>query len=212
MHAKYQVINKKCALAAPPAPVHPPITVPAAPPFIYRWNSRSRSATSSRTYVGRPWLHCAECGVRSISRSRWFISAIFSRRPARTDPWHAIVAAIWLILSSTTVVAPHSAISSAKSATIFLIAASFSSAGTSRTITPAPKSSSTSPSFAKLSNSPASAAFCVSDKSTTSGSSNNCDGSLSPAAIAALSRSSTIRSCAACWSTRISASSACARI
>ena len=88
MHAKYQVMNKKCAsrpdaalatqapfsgqhraFLSSPAPLtnpRPPHHTNAAPlrrsltpdtarrTPLYRWNSRSRSATSSRTYVGRP--------------------------------------------------------------------------------------------------------------------------------------------------------------
>ena len=37
----------------------------------------------------------ASAGVTSISRSRAFISATDSMRPARTEPWQAIVAATW---------------------------------------------------------------------------------------------------------------------
>lgn len=49
-------------------------------------NSRSISAWPSFTHVGRPWLHWPERGVTSISRSKAFISATESTRPARTEP------------------------------------------------------------------------------------------------------------------------------
>ena len=49
-------------------------------------NSFSTSASESPIHVGRPWLHCPELGVTSISRRRAFISASFRRRPARTEP------------------------------------------------------------------------------------------------------------------------------
>ena len=58
-----------------------------------RPNSFSISPCASFTQVGRPWLHWPECGVISISRSNAFISVTERMRPARTDPWHAMVAA-----------------------------------------------------------------------------------------------------------------------
>ena len=49
-------------------------------------NSFSTSERESFTQVGRPWLHCPERGVTSISRSSAFISATDRIRPARTEP------------------------------------------------------------------------------------------------------------------------------
>src|SRR5690348_15292313 len=62
-------------------------------------NSFSISPWPSFTHVGRPWLHWPERGVTSISRSSAFISATESTRPARTEPWQAMVAATWSSLS-----------------------------------------------------------------------------------------------------------------
>ena len=82
--------------------VPPPIRVKNTPDpanFGELWaahrrpNSFSISPWPSFTQVGRPWLHWPLCGVTSISRSRAFISATLSTRPARTEPWQAMVAA-----------------------------------------------------------------------------------------------------------------------
>ena len=51
-----------------------------------RRNSLSRSAMPSCTQVGRPWLHCPDRSVSSISRNSAFISGNVKRRLARTDP------------------------------------------------------------------------------------------------------------------------------
>ena len=59
----------------------------------FRPNSFSTSASDIFTQVGRPWLHWPLCGVTSISRSSAFISATDRMRPARTEPWQAMVAA-----------------------------------------------------------------------------------------------------------------------
>ena len=58
-----------------------------------RPNNFSISVCASFTQVGRPWLHWPECGVTSISRRSAFISATERMRPARTEPWQAMVPA-----------------------------------------------------------------------------------------------------------------------
>ena len=53
--------------------------------------SLSSSLSGIWCHVGRPWLHCPERSVRSMSRRSAFISGTVSRRFARTAAWHAIV-------------------------------------------------------------------------------------------------------------------------
>ena len=79
-----------------------------------RTASRCR-AWASFTQVGRPWLHWPERGVTSISRSSAFISATDRIRPARTEPWQAIVAATWSSRSRSASAVPSSASSAARS-------------------------------------------------------------------------------------------------
>ena len=75
------------------------------------------SPIDSFTQVGRPWLHWPERGVTSISRSSAFISATERMRPARTEPWQAMVAATWSSFSLRRSASSKAARSSARSAT-----------------------------------------------------------------------------------------------
>ena len=66
----------------------------ARPLTFVRTASRCRRGRASPRSGGHGCTG-RECGVTSISRSSAFISATESMRPARTEPWQAMVAATW---------------------------------------------------------------------------------------------------------------------
>src|SRR5690606_6806817 len=96
-------------------------------------NSFSTSAVESFTHVGRPWLHWPDLGVRSISRSSAFISTTDRVRPARTEPWQAIVASTCSIFSPSSRLCPCCARSSARSRSSASASAFASAEGMART-------------------------------------------------------------------------------
>src|SRR6266568_605948 len=98
-----------------------------------RKKSLSRSARLIWYQVGRPWLHCPERSVSSISRSRAFISGIVKARLARTAPWQAIVPSSSSRRSVSTRLAPYSRMSRNTARASSAASASASMDGTART-------------------------------------------------------------------------------